>query len=265
MEMSPLNRLAAIICFLLITLLHPVTFATEWGKNMSGKLISSIDLVPLIHEYDLTLAAPAKELTEFGAIYQYKDLPSSTTLFIQVAVYESIELAVQKVADQQMMVSVGPNVSDQSIGDHYIAWTSRDPQGGGILYRRMNAVFHISGKIEFNRKKAIIMFIEQAIMTRHKAINFSDALPKLAVNLQDFKEPAIVHAGSKLSWSVETSGPALSGLELGVSNVHSVMDSKNNLLYYYAGPEAEEDVIKVLIWQPGNLFSLQPFKIKVVE
>ncbi|OFZ43103.1 MAG: hypothetical protein A2504_15000 [Bdellovibrionales bacterium RIFOXYD12_FULL_39_22] len=265
MEMSTLNRLAAIICFLMINLLHPVTFATEWGKNMNGKLISSIDLVPLIHEYDSTLAAPAKALTEFGATYQYKNLPSAATLFIQVAVYESIDLAIQKVENQKIMASVGPNVSDQSIGDHYNAWTGQNPQSGGILYRRKNAVFHISGKIEFNIKKAIIMFIEHAIMARHKAINLSDALPRPAVNLKDFKGPAIVHAGSKLSWSVETYGLALSGLELGVSNAHSAIDSKNNKLYYYAGPEAKEDVIKILIWQSGNLFSVQPFKIKVVK
>ena len=251
--------------FLLINLINTVAFATELGENMNGKLISSIDLVPLIHQHDLTFAAPDKELTEFGAIYKYKNLSSSSTLFIQVALYQSMDLAVQRVEDQKMMVSIGPDVSDQSVGDDYIEWTGKDSQKGGILYRRMNAVFHISGKIEFNRKKAVIIFIDHAITAQNKTISFSDSLPKIEVTLRGFKNPAIAHAGSKLSWPVDTSGHALSGLEPGVSNVHSVMDGKNNLLTYYAGHEAGDDVIKVLIWQPGNLFTIHPFKIKVVE
>jgi hypothetical protein len=225
-------------------------------------LVESIDAKILVERLLPGWNPGETDLGSVGVTHHLVGGDPGQALHLSLAAVESPDEAKGLFDHVTLMTSIGPRVSDQSLGDGIRIWGKPDKNGGPLIYRRGNVFMEVSGGISPDAMLDFARKFDAGL--RAGAPWFKTAASLVMPQVKLIDPPANLDPGAVAKIPVRVSPMAPADILLAGGSTHAVLQGgPEPFLTYYAPRQSGDDAFSILIATRGNLFAERKFTLHI--
>ena len=226
--------------------------------------VEAVDFPQLIRRLLPGSTATRRSIAATGVSYLFSRSSSRGTQSFPalVGAFRDAKLADEALQKRAAFMMVGPTRSAETIGDELLVFRSKDPDGGSLLFRRMNVFILLGPGLAMDERLTLARNIDAALqMDVPEVKHVSNLQPPeiVAVHL-----PATVHPREVAQGRIEIAGASSFSFTLGSeSGAVSVTMQPVPIIIYTAPSEPMKHEFEIALATAGNLISTKRITIIV--
>lgn len=247
-----------------LSLLQAVPDSEKTQMTTVLPFVEAVDFPPLIRRLLPGSTAVRRIVTATGVSYLISR-PGNRgpqSFPAQIGAFRDAKLAAEALQIKAEFMMIGATRSPEQIGDELRIFRSSAPDGGSLLFRRMNVFILLGPGIAVDERMVLARNIDAALRMDSPEIRHVSNLQTpeiLAIQL-----PPTIHRREVAQGRIEISGANLSSVTLGSdSGAVSVQMLPVPIIIYTAPSEPMTHEFDIVLATAGNFISTKKIKIVV--